>query len=145
LRYYPAAVSSGRLALGLNMLRIALFGASLAFLPGCANQNMRSVDEVPVHPADYSALYYSSPTTERVLVTSVITHSLHGDKGIGVQGGAALPEPLWLWPVWWQVTYACPGYYQSFFTATVGFLQPGKYFLHCAADNKLIASRLVVH
>src|SRR4029077_8294697 len=107
---------------------IAVLGASLWLLCGCANRNVLSIDEVPEKPADYSALYFSSPTTERVLVTSVFTHSLHGDKGIGVQGGAKMPEPLWLWPVWWQVTYACPGSYQSFFTATIGFSRRGKYF-----------------
>jgi hypothetical protein len=125
------------------MLRLGLLVALLAFLCACTDHNVRDIDEVPERPADYSALYFSSPTTERVLVTSIISHSLRGDRGMGVQGGATMPEPLWLWPDWWQVTYACPGAYQAFFTATIGLSQHGKYFLHCAADNRLMASRLV--
>ena len=125
------------------MLRIAFLGASLAFLAGCAHRNLRGIDEVPERPGDYSALYFSSPQTQRVLVTSVVSHSLHGDQGVGVQNGATMPEPLWLWPDWWEVTYACPSASQSFFTTVIGLSQHGKYFLHCAADHQLIVSRVV--
>ena len=125
------------------MRRIALLGASLAFLCGCANRYVRGLDEVPEKPADYSALYFSSPSTERVRVTSVTTHSLRGNNGMEVRNGAKMPEPLWLWPAWWQVTYSCPGAYQSFFNTTIGLSQHVKYFLHCATDNKLVVSRIV--
>ena len=124
------------------MLRPSLLSASIALVCGCANHNVRGIDEAPEKPAGYSALYFSSPSTERVLVTSVMKHSLLGDHGLAVQNGAVMPEPLWLWPGWWQVTYACPNN-QSLFTTTIGLSQHGKYFLHCGADGKLLASRNV--
>ena len=65
-----------------------------------------------------------------------------GEQGLAVQNGAVMPEPLWLWPGWWQVTYTCPGTNESF-TATVVLSQYGKYFLHCGNNGKLVASRVV--
>ena len=112
---------------------------------GCASRSVRGIEETPENPADYSAVYFSSPNTDRVVVTSVTEHSaLLGDRGFGINPafGIPMPEPLWLWPGWVHVTYACPSAPQSFYKGTVGLSKTGKYFLHCGVSGKLLATRV---
>ena len=127
----------------MRLLNLFLLGSFLCVF-GCSHWNVRPVDETPENPSDYSALFFSSPTTDRVLVSSVTEHSaLLGDRGFGVNSnyGVATPEPLWLWPGWVQVTYACSSAKQAFHTATIGLSRTGKYYLHCSSHDKLLVSR----
>jgi hypothetical protein len=126
------------------MNRLVPTVATLFFLlSGCADQKVRGIDELPKHPARYVTLYFSSSVTPSVVVSSVMEESGTAQpRGMAVQNGGVMPEPLWLWPGWVEVTYACSSDYQSYYTIRLWLAGRGAYYLYCDSTQKLSARRL---
>ena len=107
------------------------FGVLLmcAGLTGCS-----SVTVMETKPTDGSRLaevYFSSVSTDRVLVSSLIEQSYTGGYSGLAMPGRVLPEPMWVSPGWLKVTYACSRSPELHFVATVGISQRDRYYLYC--------------
>jgi hypothetical protein len=123
-------------------MRFALgIAATLAsmFVCGC---NPVVTETKPETMGRLAELYFSSPATSRVVVTSLLEQAV-GQNPTGFEvRNRPMAEPVWVTPGWLQVTYACPDDPQSFYTMKIGISQRNNYFLHCDASRTLQASLL---
>ena len=123
-------------------MRLALgIAATLAclFVCGC---NPVVTETKPEMTRRLAELYFSSPGTPHVVVTSLLEQAV-GQNPIGFEvRNRPMAEPLWVTPGWLQVTYACPDDPQSLYTMKIGISQRDKYYLHCDASRRLHASLL---
>ncbi len=111
--------------------------ASCAFLSGCVGVSV--TDEKPASFSRYATIYFSSGSSERVIVQGLIEKSINGNYSGLAMPDRRLPEPMYLTPGWVQVTYACPQQPLNVHVAMVGISHANKYYLQCDADDRLKA------
>jgi hypothetical protein len=109
------------------------------FVCGC---NPVVTETKPATSGRLAELYFSSPASSRVVVTSLMEQAVSQNAtGFEVRN-RPMAEQVWVTSGWLQVTYACPDDPQSFYTMKIGISQHDKYYLHCDASRTLHASLL---
>lgn len=106
-------------------------------LSGCIGVSV--TEEEPAQIGRYATIYFSSESSERVIVQGLIEKSINESYSGLAMPDRILPEPMYITPGWVQVTYACPRQPQHVHVATVGISHSKKYYLQCDAEDRLKA------
>jgi hypothetical protein len=115
-------------------MRFAVLVVFAAVLIGCGRDMIYAMK--PDQSGRYAEVHFASPSGTRVAVKSIYfkanVRPIAGLSGL-------VPEPLWLKPAWYEITYACADAPQSFVTATIGISSKREYYLECLPNHRLVA------